>query len=493
LQQFIDRQSLACLLDEHFGSYLTNETYEVVNIDPAELITSNRLDIAIKILYLEMAVYDQVTFARELYVSHIKVFSLGSFKEPGNENKIGIQKYLDDFGNIFESIRDSGVDSTISIVPRSINGSISNGSHRVASAFITGQPVPTVTLPVPDDKYDASFFLERGMSQAEVETSVTRFIEYAENCHVALIWPSAAGGENEYLKLMPDIIYKSRIPLNYSGAHNLITQIYYGEPWLGERNENFPGARNKLVECFKNMGPLRVIAFQAESLEKVQAIKDEIRQVFDIGKHSIHISDTKEEAVRIARILFNENSIHFLNHGKPNKFPTTISKINRFKEFLNKNEINHDNVVIDSSHILSLYGLRESKDIDYLALENNVDFLDDLIQEHSAELNFHQQPKAELVFNNRFHFCYEDLKFISFDQLYSMKKNRGETKDVNDLEMMVALVESNRLKYHLGLVRQNVYYFTARIKLQLIRMLRATGLYNTARFVYRLLTGRRGN
>lgn len=493
MQQHIDRPTLVCLLDEHFESYLSDETYEMIWVDPSELITHNRLDIAIKILYLKMSATGDPGFARELYISHIKAFSLGSFKEPGNEDKNSIQKYLDDFDKIFESIRDSGVDATISIVPRSINGSISNGSHRVASAFVAGQRLPTVTLLVPDDKYDASFFLERGMSQGEVETAVTRFIEYAKNCHVALIWPSAEGGENEHLKLIPNIIYKSRVSLNYNGAHNLITQIYYGEPWLGERNENFPGARNKLVECFRNLGPLRVIAFQAESLEKVQVIKDEIRQVFDIGKHSIHISDTKEEAVRVARILFNENSIHFLNHGKPNKFPTTISKINRFKEFLNENEINHDSVVIDSSHILSLYGIRESKDIDYLALEDDVDFHDDLIQEHSAELKFHQQPKAELVFNNRLYFCYEDLKFISFDQLYNMKTNRGETKDVNDLEMMAALVESNRLKYYLGLVRQNVYYFIARIKLQLIKVLRATGLYNTARFVYRLLTGRRGN
>ncbi len=493
MQQRIDRPALACLLDEHLLSYLSDETYEMIWVDPFELITHNRLDIAIKILYLKMSATGDPGFARELYTSHIKAFSLGSFKEPGNEDKNSIQKYLDVFDSIFESIRDSGVDTTTSIVPRSINGSISNGSHRVASAFVAGQQVPTVVLPIPEDKYDASFFLERGMSRQQVETSVTRFIEYAENCHIALIWPSAEGGENEYLKFIPDIIYKSHISLNYSGAHNLITQIYYGEPWLGERDANFPGARNKLVECFKNMGPLRVVAFQAESLEKVQAIKDEIRQVFDIGKHSIHISDTKEEAIRVARILFNENSIHFLNHGKPNKFPTTISKINWFKECLNKNEIKHDSVVIDSSHILSLYGLRESKDIDYLALQDEVSFYDELIQDHSAELEFHQQPKVELVFNDRFYFCYEDLKFISFDQLYCMKKNRGETKDMNDLAMMSALLENNGLKYFLGLLRQNVFYFIARLKLQLIRVLRVTGLYNTARFVYRFFAKRRGN
>ena len=49
-------------------------------------------------------------------------------------------------------------------------------------------------------------------------------------------------------------------------------------------------------------------------------IKDKIREVFNVGKHSVHITDTKEEAIRTARVVFNDNSIHFLNYAKPNKY-----------------------------------------------------------------------------------------------------------------------------------------------------------------------------
>lgn len=96
----------------------------------------------------------------------------------------------------------------------------------------------------------------------------------------------------------------------------MLSQIYYGEEWLGNVENNFKGSQGKLVECFKNFEPVRVIAFQADNLEEVIEIKEKIRDIFKIGKHSVHITDTKEEAIRVARIVFNNNSIHFLNYDK---------------------------------------------------------------------------------------------------------------------------------------------------------------------------------
>lgn len=488
----IDRQSLVHLLDSHFADYLENESYEVIKLDPVKLITGNRLDLAIKILYLKMKSLESVSFSKELYIEHIKAFSLGSFREPGNDEKIGIQKYLDDFDQCFQSIGERGMDASLSLVPLSQGGSIANGSHRVASAYVSGRQVRAVQLPVPDDKYDAEFFLERGMNQDAVEIAVTEFIQCAENCYLAMIWPSAKGQKNEILNTIPGVIYSKDVSLNHNGAHNLISQIYYGEPWLGAREDNYPGARNKLVECFKTAGPMRAIAFQAASLQQVQSIKADIRAAFAIGKHSIHISDSKDEAVRIARILFNRNSIHFLNHSNPNKFSSTTDAIERFKIFLEQNGMNSDRVVIDSSLVLSLYGLREARDIDYLALDDVVENQDDLIQDHSDEISFHRQDKAELICNSKNYFYFEDLKFICFDQLYRMKNNRSETKDKNDLIMMDALIEDDPIKRALGTLKQKYFFQRAKLKMQTIAVLKAMGLYKGVRWIYRLVKKQHG-
>jgi hypothetical protein len=220
----------------------------------------------------------------------------------------------------------------------------------------------------------------------------------------------------------------------------------------------------------------------------VLQIKEEVRKVFAIGKHSIHISDTREEALRVGRILFNRNSVHFLNYGKPNKFPDSIEKINRFKDFLAVNDMAVDSTLVDSGLVLSLYGLRRSMDIDYLATDANIVSPDDSIEDHGTELGYHGHSVNELIFNNRFYFYYEDLKFVAFDQIYLMKENRGEAKDVNDLTMMSALIENNSIKNYLGLLRQKIYYANAKLKLQLIRVLRLTGLHRLARLVYRFVT-----
>ena len=103
-------------------------------------------------------------------------------------------------------------------------------------------------------------------------------------------------------------------------------------------------------------------------------------------------------------MLFNENSVHFLNNGNPNKYPSTYAKIKQFKSFIEKNDIEVDKIIFNSSIVLSLYGLRECRDIDYLSVDNNFKYCDELIENHNGELVFHQEEKNELIFNKEFYF-----------------------------------------------------------------------------------------
>jgi hypothetical protein len=487
LKNYINNQNLLLLVDKHFAPFISKKKYNVLYVQPSKLISYNRLDLAIKILYLQMSEYKDVLFAKELYIKHLNAFSLGVFVEPGNIEKNSVARYLEDFEVIYRSILDDGIDETRSIIPLSIGGTISNGSHRVSSSYMAKKNVPTVSLNIPQDQYDYKFFSQRGMSEQDIETSVTKFIELADNCYIALIWPSAQGQQNELDKLIPNIIYQNNISLNHSGAHNLLSQVYYDEDWLGERAENYPGVKNKLVECFKTFDDLRVIAFQEESLDKVLLLKKKIRQAFSIGKHSVHISDTKEEAIRIARILFNENSIHFLNYGNANKYSATHQKLERFKKFIEKNNFEVESVVLDSSIVLSLYGIRECSDIDYLSVHTDIKYHDELIEDHTEELDFHQEGKNTMIFNQSFYFYYDDLKFISFPQIYKMKKNRLEQKDKNDLALMKASIEGNLIRTGIATVKQKFYFLTVKLRLKVMKYLKAVGLYEIVRYVYRIL------
>ncbi|HCK0044366.1 TPA: hypothetical protein NW722_003875, partial [Vibrio cholerae] len=135
-----------------------------------------------------------------------------------------------------------------------------------------------------------------------LDIAATKFVEYADNVYIAFVWPTAQGFDEEIERIIPNIIYRKNIKMTPNGAHNLLSQIYFGEPWLGTVENNFRGSKNKVTECFKTFDFMRVIAFQADSLDSVLQIKENIRQIFNVGKHSIHITDTKDEAIRMARM-----------------------------------------------------------------------------------------------------------------------------------------------------------------------------------------------
>ena len=73
-----------------------------------------------------------------------------------------------------------------------------------------------------------------------------------------------------------------------------------------------------------------------------------------------------------------------------------------------------------------------------------------------------------------------------------MKRNRTEPKDINDCEMMEALIENNKLKEIFSKVKQIIYYEKIKVRQmyfllreKLIKFLKIIGLYNIMRTIYR--------
>lgn len=487
----INKKKLENLIEPHLYKNLTEDKYEIKHIKSDKLLTYNRLDIAFKLLYLEMLEHD-VKYAKEIYIQHIKAFSLGEFIEPGNNEKNSVERFIDDFNSIYESIMCSGFDSKKTLVPLSKNNSIVNGAHRVASAIYLHKNVDCIQLDIPDYRYDYKFFYARNISNDILDAVVTKFVQFSSNIHIAFVWPTAIGNDNKIEEIIPNIVYRKDIQLNPNGAHNLLSQIYYGEEWLGSIENNFRGSQGKLVECFRSFDPIRVIAFQTESLNDVLKIKDDIRDVFNVGKHSIHITDTKDEAIRTARIVFNDNSIHFLNYAKPNKYMSTHKKTDTFKAFLKMNNLSVDDVLLDSSIVLSAYGLREANDTDFFCSDNHkIKVKFDDINTHDEELKYYDENKNEMIYNQKFYFYFNDMKFTSFNQLYKMKTNRDEEKDKNDCNMMEALIENNRRKEYVTKIRQNIYYEKIKLRKKIVIVLQNIGLYKVTRNIYRLVKGKK--
>lgn len=484
-EKFATKDELEMMIESHMHAFLQHEKYAVESVSPLSLFTHNRFDLAVKLLYLHNRKYNDA-FSRRIYDEHIRSISHGTFKEAGNDQKNSLDSFVDTFNELYLSIKDSGFDEKKSLIPLSKNGTIINGAHRVACAIALNTQVKCVKVDTVDHFYDYKFFLDRGLNQGMLDAAATKFIETGTNVYIAIIWPAAKGDLLAVESLIPNIIYKKQAYLSANGGANLISIVYQGCNWLGKSAQGFPGVGAKLVECFSGPNPVTAIAFQAPTLTAVQEIKDEIRNVFGIGKHSVHINDTNEEAITTARMLFNDNAIHFLNYANPSKFQSTFDKINTFKDFVKTNEITSTPFVLDAGIVLSLYGLREADDIDYLYVgENSITPEWKNVNHHKDSLQYHEVSETELVMDPANYFYFDDIKFVAFSQLYRLKSNRMQAKDKNDLFMMRGMVENNKFLARLGMAKQKLTFARIRLYHKAIDILRATGLYKIVRWVYR--------
>ncbi len=484
------KEKLHKYLEPFVYDQLTKSKYEVVSIEPRQLLTWNRLDLGLKLYYLDIHSSSPEQGLR-VYREDIRAQTMGIFSELGNAEKNSLDIYEQEFLAIYESIKTSGFDANRTIIPLSSAGTIINGAHRVASAIHLNKAVTCVVTERNIMTCDYTYFYDRNVPAAIIEAAVIKFIEYTSNIYLAFLWPSGKKNLIAVEKLFNNVLYKKNITFSPKGAFNLIVELYKHMDWVGSTEAGYSGAKQKLLECFPTFDKVTVIAFQSKNIGRVKEIKKKVREINGIGFSSIHITDTKEEAIRIAQLIFNANGLHFLNYATPNRFPLQ-SIFEKFKSSLKKEEVPINDIVIDGSVILSLYGIRKNADLDFISAKNykiNGDF-----DNHQSEIKYHSSDKEDLVYSPDCHFHYHGLKFISFGALYEMKKRRGERKDINDLALMGAFIDGHKIRQYLWRARQILFYFKLKVnrktRILFYQLLKATKLYVPIRYIYRRLRGR---
>lgn len=406
----------------------------LVNVD--KLITVNRIDVIFKSLYLKFSHLGAQKIANRLYNDHIKLITNGLYNEKGS-NKESLEDYIDEFKIIADSIKSKGFDKEISRIPTSINGCITNGSHRLATAlFLNIKSVEVEETNSAKHIYDYKFFIERGISLDLVDLVIYSSLYCTNNNYLAIIWPSA-NKKVDYINDFPNILYEKKIALNPRGAQSFTAKVYKEHKWVGSFDEGYTGAINKVNETFKDYTPIHFVFFKENSLEKVIRIKERLRDKFGIKKASIHITDTNEETQDIGRIILNKNSIHFMNFGVPNKFPETFNKLKIFKEILDKNEIDLSSIVLTGDVILSLYGLKSTDNIEFLST-NQLEFELSYLINGNSELIFYEESLEELLYDPTYYFYFYDFKFISFDTIRKFKLKRDNLSDKQDINLITS-------------------------------------------------------
>ena len=478
--EYVSKIDLKNKIEDHIHRNLDEGEYEIHSIQANNLFKNNTFDLAFKLFYLEFF-KKNINLARDVYYSHIKAYNFFKIKEYGNKNKSSLEIFEKSFIKTFKSINKDQFNSEVSIVPLSQNGNYLNGSHRISIAGYLNKKINVLDTKSEEFiTYDYNFFYKRAVPVDIIEKSLKSYLNYLEGVHIAFIWPSALGKNDDINKIIKNRIYYKEIVFNAKGAHNLLAEVYKDQKWIGNSKNNYNGTIGKLKECFKNINsPTRIIVFQEENKSALLKIKEKIRKIFKIEKHSIHITDTKEEVKEIAKLIFNKNGIHFLNNAKPYNYNKTESKIIEFKKHLELKKINQDDIVISGSFVLETYGLREARDIDYITKINK--------KENNLIMMNYESKKEDLIYNDDNFFEFNGLKFISFNETYKMKLFRNESKDQTDVSLMKSFLKDDTFSVLKNRVKQNFYFTTIYFKVILIKTLKMIKLHRPIKLIAQFL------
>jgi GT2 family glycosyltransferase/tetratricopeptide (TPR) repeat protein len=433
-------------MNPHFANILPMDLgITSAAIDPAKMCNFKRFDIPAKHIYVkhrEMKVGSD--FARRLYAEHIKAFN--GFHEPDGSGKTGEKAFIESFDTTIDSIREKGFDESQSMLPVTQGGDLVEGSHRLAACIYYGKKVGVLGFSFDTWAYPWNFFLDRGLAREYCDAIASEHITLKDNTYLALLFPSAVGRDDEARKVLEkycSIFYEKSVRLVNDGPVILMNQIYKHENWLGNAANNYAGARLKAGECFRSDLPVRVFLIETDDPARLKQAKDEVRALYNIANHSIHINDTREETVRVGRLLLNDNGVHFLNHASLQDLPLFATHYRTLHDTIAEwDERDREGICVTGSAVMALYGIRDARDIDYFHFEKELpEERSGILGSHNKEIVHYTRTRDEIIFDPSHHFYYDGVKFAGLDIIRQMKAKRQEPKDVQDVALIDAFLE----------------------------------------------------
>lgn len=396
---------------------------------PTEFLTPGRFDLFFKLLYLDMLELGDPR-ASEIYDKHICIITEGTVKEKGNKRKNSYDIFRKEFISIYESIRKTGFCSEESIIPIGNDGNILDGAHRVASTIKCNVEVLTIELDSQCKYYSYQYFIDNGMSDEYCSLALKNGLKYIKDINLACIWQG--DGLLELLSDYSDIYFVKSIKSTYTSVKNLVVEFYSGESWIGNVDNSFSGADGKVVPCINEDKYIYIVWFKTS--ENLLELKDKLRETVGVGKHSVHITDSRDQCIAHSKFILSQAFNLLINNFSFNR--------NICIDYLKKlnNESYPSSAILSGSAILSLSNKRKSSDVDYFYDED----IDGEIKENTHNSFTQYLPyDKKLMFNNDLvTFCFLGYLFLDLWSIIEFKKNRNEEKDIVDIK----LIYSNKSK-----------------------------------------------
>lgn len=429
--------------------------------DPRVFLSPARIDIAAKTIFARAYLEgNKSSWPEYIYREHIRAFN--NFHED-NPKKDTYADFRDSFIRTIKGVKDSNSWKSKEPVTYDSRGLI-NGAHRVAASIVLADKINTKrSVKTWNSTYDHQFFRTNRGDISAIDEDVLDYItiEYTSlktsNIFVAVIFPAAEGHREEAfsrLSSLGEIVNMKTFKYDEFVGKEVIKQLYFNshnDEW--NYGLDFESATYKADLCFAGKGDLQVYVIEA-NLDETTRIKEKqyLRSLWKKDKHSIHITDTIEEANRVVRMFFNANSRDFLKLNRAQEFASQnmYDLFDRYIKLVPKGFIDRENVAIEGSAVLDLYGVRQGRDIDYISRDDSINFAGSGIEKHSVEENsYHRVSVDDLLTNPKYFFYYKGYKFLTLKTIGKYKQNRfkvtKDPKDKNDTSLIDDMLTKQKI------------------------------------------------
>lgn len=430
--------------------------------DPSVFLSAKRIDIAAKTIFARAYLEKNTSkWPEYVYREHIRAFNNFYEEEPRKNN---YKDFKDSFIKTIESVRES--DNWKHAAPIDLNDKhLVNGAHRVAASIAQGDKINAVQKKdIKVQNWGFSFLTSNRGDIFGIDQDVLDYmtIEYVslkkKDVFAAIVFPAAEGYRNDaytHLSKLGEIVNMKSFKHDEFIGKEVIKQVYFNsknDEW--NHGLDFSGAENKAELCFNGVGDLQVYIIEA-NLDETTRIKEKqyLRSLWGKGKHSIHITDTIEEANRVVRMFFNANSRRFMRIDREQEFASE-KMYDMFNEYIAHAPVDifeRENIAIEGSAVLDLFNIRAGRDIDYISRDDNIAFRTDNIERHGKEENrYHSADIDEILTNPKYYFYYKGYKFVDILELHEYKKNRTILQDVKDVKDLNRFFSKHQQAFNSG-------------------------------------------
>ena len=426
-------------------------------INPIEVLDYNRYDLIFKYIYIKYsAIFGTFNnWTQDIYKQHIQLLN-GCYEMKTlyqREEKNIFNDFLVSFQLLIHSFNENNYNADK--IPVNITHNtyhILNGAHRTACSIYFNKPL------LIEEKHNstqwickADYFKNRdyykhklphpgkdiiqSVNEDYVDFSIIEYIKLNKT-KVRIIsffdrtFETSKKNIVQYIESVgANILYEKKVYLNSIGMKNFIRECYL--------TETFVNIDLKTNACFnkKENSTIHIIIIESNNKNTLHKFSDsgaeyktKLRKDFN-NHHSLHVTDNDEDTIRLAKTLFNKNTIEFYNTLDHSYNEDMLKMFNHYKSLLHTPE----NYCITSSFILGLYKLREPNDIDYI--HNDAELLN--IASHNTYTCHYPYELKEILYNPKHYFYFHGFKCCTLDILKQFKLKRNEIpKDIHDLDLI---------------------------------------------------------